>query len=69
MKLRVTLEDVYNGRELRIQYNRDKICPHCRGSGADDPSYIHECGACNGKGVVYQRVQIMPGWFQNAEVE
>lgn len=35
LKLRITLEDVYKGKEVELQYTKQAICPHCRGSGAD----------------------------------
>lgn len=45
-----TLEDFYNGKEMDIKYTRQTICPHCRGSGADDPDDVQECPDCGGKG-------------------
>jgi DnaJ-related protein SCJ1 len=31
------------------------MCPHCRGSGADDPDMIETCPACKGVGTVQKR--------------
>ena len=31
------------------------ICPHCRGTGADNPDDVKICPDCNGKGVVNKR--------------
>jgi len=44
----LTLEELYSGKEHEVTYNRKVICPHCRGSGADDPSHVTKCPQCNG---------------------
>jgi len=36
----VTLEDIYKGAEVPVYTTRRTICPHCRGSGADDPDDV-----------------------------
>lgn len=43
LKVKVTLEQIYTGSELDLTYSRKIICPHCRGSGADDPDHVHNC--------------------------
>jgi DnaJ-related protein SCJ1 len=43
LKLRVTLEDVYNGKEVELQYTKQAICPHCRGNGAESHEHLDEC--------------------------
>ena len=43
LKITVTLEEVYTGADFELQYNRQIICPHCRGSAADDPEHVKEC--------------------------
>ena len=61
IKIKLSLEDIYNGREMpvthiyllilfQITYYKMAICPHCRGSGADDPEDVHVCEHCNGAG-------------------
>jgi len=46
----VTLEDVYNGRDISIFMTKRVICNHCRGSGADSPEDVKTCPDCNGAG-------------------
>lgn len=41
-----------------------KICPHCRGTGADDPDDIKTCPYCNGVGTVEKRQQVGAGYYQ-----
>lgn len=52
LKIKVTLEELYLGQEFEVTYNRKVICPHCRGSGADDPDHVKECPKCQGKGQI-----------------
>ena len=55
MRVRVTLEELYVGKELEVTYNRKSICPHCRGSGADDPDDVETCPKCNGQGHIIKK--------------
>ena len=64
IKIKVPLEDLYNGKEMSVKYTRKMICPHCRGSGADDPSHVKNCPKCGGRGVTIEKHQIMPGFVQ-----
>ena len=52
MKVRVTLEQIYSGADFDLTYNRKIICPHCRGSGADDPDHVKTCNKCGGTGQI-----------------
>ncbi|CDW83960.1 domain containing protein [Stylonychia lemnae] len=64
LKIRITLEDVYNGKEYPITYNRMVLCPHCRGSGADNPEDVEICSQCNGNGQVTEQRRLGPGFVQ-----
>lgn len=64
IKLKVSLKDIYNGKELEFKYTRNVICPHCRGIGADSEEDIHVCQHCQGQGVILERRQIAPGYVQ-----
>jgi len=48
IKIKVSLEDLYNGKDMEVKYTRNTICPHCRGSGADDPDDVQTCPKCGG---------------------
>jgi DnaJ-related protein SCJ1 len=65
----VNLEDIYNGREIEMQYTKQIMCPWCRGSGAESEKDYKTCPHCGGKGNVVEKRQIMPGFFQNMQVE
>ena len=64
IKLKVSLNDLYNGKELNYKYTRNVICPHCRGTGADSEDDIKVCTKCGGQGMVIERQQIAPGYIQ-----
>lgn len=63
----VSLEDLYNGREMNFSINRQELCEHCHGTGADDPEHVHTCPVCKGSGVILQRVQLAPGFVQQVQ--
>ncbi|KAI8072592.1 hypothetical protein BC940DRAFT_269261 [Gongronella butleri] len=64
VRLEVTLEDLYNGKEVHMDLNKQVICDHCHGSGARKAEDIVTCGDCQGQGVKVQRIQIAPGMIQ-----
>eukprot|EP00331_Platyophrya_macrostoma_P009905 CAMPEP_0176423324 /NCGR_PEP_ID=MMETSP0127-20121128/10217_1 /TAXON_ID=938130 /ORGANISM="Platyophrya macrostoma, Strain WH" /LENGTH=352 /DNA_ID=CAMNT_0017804255 /DNA_START=71 /DNA_END=1129 /DNA_ORIENTATION=+ len=68
IKMPVTLEDIYNGKEVTMFMTKQMICPHCRGTGADDPDDMKTCPVCNGQGHVTKKQQIMMGFFQQVQV-
>ena len=48
-KLKVNLDQIKKGATQTIQYKRNKICPHCKGEGAEKKTV---CQTCNGQGMV-----------------
>jgi len=69
IKIPVTLEHIYNGKEIGVFHTKQTICPHCRGTGADDPDHIQNCPVCRGSGVMIKKQQIGPGFFQQFQTE
>lgn len=67
MVMLVTLEDIYNGAQHTVKLNKQRLCKHCKGSGADDKHSYHKCGHCGGSGHIVQRIQIMPGFQQQVQ--
>lgn len=64
VKIRASLKDLYIGKEYEFTYTRNAMCPHCRGSGADSLDDVTTCDKCQGQGVIVERKQIGPGFFQ-----
>ena len=52
----VTLEDLYNGKTLKLRVKRQRICGSCRGLGTKDGCHRRLCAQCQGKGTTV-RVQ------------
>jgi len=69
MKIPLSLEDIYNGKHLKLFLTKQMICPHCRGSGADNPDEIKICPACNGQGMTIQRQHVGNGHYQQYQMQ
>jgi DnaJ-class molecular chaperone len=39
-QIEVTLEDLYNGKEIEIDIERHRICSTCKGVGGTDPTAV-----------------------------
>ncbi|KAH7341726.1 DnaJ domain-containing protein, partial [Rhizoctonia solani] len=48
----VTLEDLYNGKNVQMNMTRDVICLQCNGSGGKAKATPTECARCKSKGWV-----------------
>ena len=64
LKIRVTLSDVYNGKDIEIQHTKQAICPHCQGTGAESEHDLETCPRCRGQGVILRKKQVAPGFVQ-----
>lgn len=56
--LDVTLEDVYNGKTIKLSLEREVLCSGCKGSGAKGSHKPHKCGNCDGRGWVFNTTQV-----------
>ncbi|CAE6423328.1 unnamed protein product [Rhizoctonia solani] len=48
----VSLEDLYNGKNVQMNMTRDVICLQCNGSGGKAKATRNQCTRCKGKGWV-----------------
>ena len=46
IKLFVYLKDLYLGKSLEVMIQKQMACPHCKGTGADNPSDVVKCHDC-----------------------
>lgn len=60
--LKVTLEDIYNGKKTKIAVNRERICNKCNGKGGKDGA-VKPCAPCKGRGMVTKMQQLGPGMY------
>lgn len=49
--LKVTLEDIFMGKQTKIAVNRERICGPCNGKGGKDGA-VQKCSTCKGRGMV-----------------
>ena len=56
----IELEDLYNNTVKKIDIKQKVLCLDCNGSGAKNSSFIKECSACGGKGMVMRIINMGP---------
>ncbi|KAF7627284.1 CR-type domain-containing protein [Meloidogyne graminicola] len=61
--LSVTLEDLYNGKNSKLQLTKKALCKTCNGVGGK-PGSVKRCEYCRGSGRVFTTRQIGPGMLQ-----
>jgi DnaJ family protein A protein 2 len=65
--IKVTLEDLYNSKTVRLAINRDKLCEECDGRGGKE-GCEKDCSDCNGRGAKIMLRQLGPGMMQQMQV-
>ncbi|KAK4531299.1 hypothetical protein CCYA_CCYA07G2156 [Cyanidiococcus yangmingshanensis] len=68
--LRVSLEDLYNGKTTKLAIQRKRVCTACNGSGAssDAPrNASFSCSGCRGTGMEVRIRQLAPGMVQQIQ--
>ncbi|CCI48832.1 unnamed protein product [Albugo candida] len=64
--LKVSLEDLYNGKTVKLAVNRDVLCSRCDGRGGAEGAE-KTCDTCQGRGMRVQLRQIGPGMVQQMQ--
>ncbi|OCF36918.1 chaperone regulator [Kwoniella heveanensis BCC8398] len=57
----ISLEDVYKGKKVVMNLERDRICGGCKGSGGRPGVEPRECSKCEGKGFIFTDRHLAPG--------
>ncbi|KAK7084491.1 DnaJ subfamily A member 2 [Halocaridina rubra] len=65
-RLKVSLEDLYNGKVSKLQLSRNTICTACGGEGGP-PGALQPCRTCNGRGIKVTITQLGPGMVQQMQ--
>jgi len=65
-QLRVSLEDLYNGKTAKLQLSKQVICAKCNGQGGKAGS-VTRCTTCSGRGVKLTLRQLGPGMVQQMQ--
>lgn len=66
LPLKVTLEDLYNGKSASVEVERQIICVKCDGLGGKQGA-MQSCRTCRGSGVKVTMRQIGPGMVQQMQ--
>ncbi|KAL3083279.1 hypothetical protein niasHS_011081 [Heterodera schachtii] len=61
--LQVSLEDLYKGKNTKLQLTKKVLCKTCNGIGGKQGS-VRKCDRCQGSGRVFRTRQIGPGMIQ-----
>jgi DnaJ family protein A protein 2 len=64
--LKVSLEDLYNGKTSKLALSKQIICVKCKGHGGKAGA-IHPCRNCHGTGVKVTYRQLGPGMVQQMQ--
>ena len=67
--IQVDLENLYNGKTVKLSLTRDIICTACKGSGSKNPDANTTCQSCEGNGVKMVIRQIAPGMIQQMQMK
>ncbi|CAG9771401.1 unnamed protein product [Ceutorhynchus assimilis] len=65
--LKVTLEDMYNGKTSKLQLSKNVICEKCAGKGSKTGQAPEKCPACNGCGMKVTYRSLGPGMAQQVQ--
>lgn len=63
-RLKVSLDDLYNGATKKLRLTKQCICKDCKGKGGEG---IVKCGDCKGRGVRVIIRQLGPGMIQQMQ--
>jgi DnaJ homolog subfamily A member 2 len=64
--VKASLEDLYNGKTVRLAISRNKPCEDCQGRGGKEGAE-KACTDCNGRGIRVSLRQIGPGMVQQVQ--
>jgi DnaJ family protein A protein 2 len=66
--IKASLEDLYNGKTVRLAISRNKPCTDCEGRGGK-VGCEKSCSDCNGRGIKVMMRQLGPGMVQQMQVQ
>ena len=65
--LLVDLKDLFLGKVVEVEVDKQFICSHCDGSGAKSANDVKTCTTCGGHGVRIMKQMIAPGFVQQIQ--
>lgn len=61
VRMECSLEELYNGKEDELKFERVVCCASCNGVGGTDATAVQKCPSCKGRGMKMMMRQIGPG--------
>lgn len=68
VRYEINLEEVYRGKRVVMNLERDRVCSGCKGTGARDGVKPSQCRTCQGKGAVIQDRHVSILFFKRCRV-
>ena len=62
----LSLADVYNGKTVDFDVDRQRICVACNGVGGTDETAVQTCPGCKGRGMKTTMRQMGPGMYSQS---
>ena len=67
--LPVSLEDLYNGKDVTLPRSKTVLCSFCKGTGSTNPTANSVCQDCRGRGVRVIMRPVGPGMMQQMQAQ
>jgi DnaJ family protein A protein 2 len=64
--IKLTLEEIYTGKQTKIAVNRERICTTCNGIGGKEGA-VKKCDACKGRGMIMKMTMLGPGMYTQSQ--
>ena len=65
--MKLTLEEIYNGKTTKIAVNRERIKHTKADSTLDKKDAVRKCDKCKGRGMVVRMQQLGPGMYTQSQ--
>lgn len=65
-RMKMSLEDLYMGKQKKLKITAKKVCPVCHGKGSTVPNAVKTCDRCGGKGIRTVTRQMGPGFISQS---
>ena len=65
-QIEVTLADIYNGKNIDLNVERQRVCEVCNGIGGTDKDAVQTCTSCKGQGIRTVLRQMGPGMYSQS---